>query len=97
MPVKWAGTAALDGVGKVATTLSPLGWLNFMFTWAQDVTPATLRRLGNIIGNALHHITDVAQTEPGIRVGYSTKNVADSFVETLAAPKGRDFVVEAGE
>lgn len=97
MPMKWAGSAALDGVGKVATSLSPLGWLNFMFAWAHDITPATLRRLAQIVGNAFHHITDVAQTEPGVRVGYSAKNVVDSFVETVAAPKGRDLVVESGE
>jgi len=96
MPMKWAGSVALDGVGKVAYNLTPTGWLSFMFSWVEDITPATLRRLFVIIGNAFHHITDIAVTEPGVRVGYSGKNVVDSFVETVAAETGRHLMVEAG-
>jgi hypothetical protein len=155
-PMYWTADLARGGVGRIANTLSPFAWLNFMFGWLSEITPVRLKRLISIVGNALHHITDLAQvrprhrqcsssarascskscdgcsiafvdpklnadhaitwhppnssspppnassvspcfrsqTDPGVRLGYSGRNVVDSLVETIAAPQGRQLVLE---
>jgi hypothetical protein len=91
-PVKLGKAAIQSGVG----VLNPFSWFTLMFGWLSEITPDRLKRLGEIVWDAMHHITDLAYTQPGAELGYSIRNVVDSFVETISAPKGRDVIIESG-
>lgn len=91
-------TAPVRGaVGLVTSTLSPFAWADFMMQWMSDITPVRLKRLGNIFYSAFGHITSLAGTPPGKELGWATRNVVDSFVETIAAPKGQRVVMDGGK
>lgn len=84
-------------LGSLSNQLGPpFAWAEFMFAWVREVTPPRLKRLAIIFWDAGAHITKLAYTSGGEELGFAARNVIDGLVETIAAPKGRAFVLEGG-